>query len=93
MEYRYLINIEKLEVFQKYTGDIDGWARMASVAEKAVISNSDWYEIDSFIQDYSLVKKGLASQRYADKLDARIEAATPSPEDRQALKALMMQLA
>ena len=88
-----MINKEKMAVYQKYAGDMDGWARMASVAEKALISDADWYEINSFIQDYSLVKKGLASQRYADKLDARIEAATPSPEDRQALKALMMQLA
>ena len=88
-----MINKEKMAVYQKYAGDMDGWARMASVAEKALISDADWYEINSFIQDYSLVKKGLASQRYADKLDARIEEATGSSEDRQALKALMMQLA
>jgi hypothetical protein len=88
-----MINKEKMAVYQKYAGDIDRWARMASVAEKTLISDADWYEINSFIQDYSLVKNGLASQRYADKLDKRIEAATSSSEDRQALKTLMMQLA
>lgn len=88
-----MINAAKIEVFKKYSGDSDGWARMASAGEKAIISGNEWYEINALIQDYALVKKGLASQRFSDKLDIRINEMVDSPEDFAILKDLIMQYA
>lgn len=86
-----MITTEKIAIFKKFAGDIDGWARTAAAEEKAAISDADWYEIDGLIQDYALVKKGLASARYAEKLELRMQNAAPSPEDAAELKALIVQ--
>jgi len=36
-----VINPEKVAVYRKFAGDIDGWARMASAAEKAILTGDD----------------------------------------------------
>lgn len=88
-----MITTEKIAIFKKYAGDIDGWARMAPAEEKAAISDADWYEINGLIQDYALVKKGLASVRYVDKLDLRIQNAAHGLEEAAELKTLIVEWA
>ncbi|AMK77605.1 MULTISPECIES: hypothetical protein [Methylomonas] len=88
-----MINLEKVAIYRKFAGDIDGWARMASAAEKAMLTGDDWRQIDSFVQDFGLVKAGLASARYAEKLHARIVESITDAETLAALKELVEQLA
>lgn len=83
------ITQEKIAVYRKYVGDIDGWARMASVEEKRVMSDDAWHQIDGLIQDYALVKGGLASARFAAKLQERIAASTPDTATAEALEILI----
>ena len=60
-----MITKDKLKIYKRYNGDIDGWARSGSKQEKTSIDDSDWYMIDQFIQDLKLIKKGLAAETYA----------------------------
>jgi hypothetical protein len=82
-----MINLEK------FAGDIDGWARMASASERAILAGDDWRQIDSFVQDFGLVKAGLASKSYAEKLHARIAESVTDAETLAVLKELVEQLA
>ena len=84
-----MITSEKVRLYKKYHGDIDGWARMASNNEKSMMCDADWYEIDSFVHEYGLIKSGLASARYAEKLNNRMNAAVSDSEALTALKALV----
>lgn len=53
------ITLEKLKVYQKFSGDIDGWARMGSSEEKENMSDEDWYIIDGLIMDIKLGRSNL----------------------------------
>ncbi len=45
-KYRAVITEDKLRIFQRYGGDIDGWVRVGDVAEHQTMSDSDWSEIE-----------------------------------------------
>ncbi len=60
-------------MYYKYNGHIDRWARTGSKNDKLVITDSDWYTIDSYLQDIILVKRGLASLEFENALDNNLE--------------------
>lgn len=84
-----MITLDMVELYKKYGGDIDGWARTAGIDEKSVMTDADWYEIDAFVHEYGLVKSGLASARYAEKLHHRMSAAVSDEEALRGLKTLV----
>lgn len=49
------------------------WAKTGGVKVKDVMQSSDWYLIDELIQDLRLIKKGLVSDKFAKKLNERLE--------------------
>jgi hypothetical protein len=67
-----MINQDKINIYRRYNGDIDSWARSGSKKEKITITNDDWYTIDSLVQDLSLSKKGLTSSNYDQELKNRL---------------------
>jgi hypothetical protein len=68
-----MINENKLKIFEKYDGDIDSWVRSGSKKEKSIMTDGDWYNIDAFIQDLSLVKKGLTSFEFNNVLISKFK--------------------
>ena len=59
------ITLNKLREYQKFGGDDDMWSRGSN---KRLNSSEEWYLIRSLIQDITLVKKGIASKQYTEKL-------------------------
>jgi len=49
-----MITKEKLDIYIKYNGDIDGWVRMNIPHERKTMKDKDWYLIDDLIQDIIL---------------------------------------
>lgn len=68
-----MITEDKIKVFKRYDGDIDSWARSGSKKEKSIMTDEDWYVIDGFIQDLSMVKKGLASSGFSENLNVKLK--------------------
>jgi hypothetical protein len=68
-----MITAEKLEIFNQYGGDNDGLERVGRSREKQLFDNDDWYVISNFYLDIELVKKGLASQSFADSLTSQLK--------------------
>jgi hypothetical protein len=60
------ITLSKLREYQKFEGDDDMLSRGSN---KRLNSSEEWYLIRSLIQDITLVKKGLASMEYTEKLN------------------------
>ena len=52
-----MITRQKLKIFDKYGGDIDGLERMGSSLEKELFRNDDWSLIDNSYQDIELINK------------------------------------
>ena len=64
-----MITKQKIEIYKKYDGDIDRLIRIGQKKEKNLIKENDWSMIDSVLQDLELIKKGLCSLSYKDKLE------------------------
>jgi hypothetical protein len=68
-----MITLRQLEIYKKFNGDNDQFARIGSAKDKLVFSDTDWSLIDSFLQDLELVKNGLASDRFTKNLNLRLK--------------------
>lgn len=75
-----MLTQEKIKIYNSFQGDIDGWARMGSRKEKAIMNDGDWFLIDGLLQDIQLVKKGLASKEFSDTLQRRLIENCDNPE-------------
>lgn len=68
-----MITRKKIEIFKKFSGDIDHFASVGTSQDKIDISDNDWALIDNFIQDLELVDKGLAADSFVKSLDIRLK--------------------
>ena len=59
-----MITDEKLTIYQRYGGDIDGWVRSAVPLEKALMTDADWAVIAELLQRLAIVKSGRAADTY-----------------------------
>ncbi|KAA9034563.1 hypothetical protein FW778_22260 [Ginsengibacter hankyongi] len=83
-----MINGEKIKIYKNYNGDIDGWAKTSKKNERAIMDDSDWYLVESLIQDIKIVKKGLGSSDYSNDVYERLNKNCDSAETVEKLKAL-----
>lgn len=83
-----MINLRKIEIFKKFSGDIDYFARVGTPQDKIDISDKDWSLIDSLIQDLELVDKGIASDSFVNSLDLRLKENLENENILQELKNL-----
>ena len=50
-----MLTIEKIKIYNKFGGDIDGLARVGKSTKKNLISDNDWSLINEFEQDVKLI--------------------------------------
>ncbi|AUC15909.1 hypothetical protein BTO06_12435 [Tenacibaculum sp. SZ-18] len=62
-----MLTIEKIKIYNKFGGDIDGLTRVGKSTEKNLISDNDWSLIDEFEQDIKLISDRLVSKEYREK--------------------------
>jgi hypothetical protein len=80
-----MITERKLQIYAKYSGDIDGWVRTGKGGEVREITDQEWRDIDSILQRMDVVKRGEAS---ADFEEETRRLATGLAENAQVLDAL-----
>lgn len=81
-----MITLRKIEIFKKFSRDIDHFVRVWTPQDKIDISDKDWSLIDSLLQDLELVDKGLAADTFVKRLDERIKECCESEGVLQELK-------
>ena len=60
-----MITIQKLKVYEKYSGDEDQLARISLETERELFDkNSNWFEIMNIKQDITMISQNLASEEY-----------------------------
>lgn len=84
-----MITENKIKLYNKYSGDIDGWARNSSKKELSIMSDDDWFLIDGFIQDLTLVKKGLASVEFSISLNNKLKENCDTDETINRIKKIL----
>lgn len=83
-----MLTVEKLAVYDKFGGDIDGWARAASAEDRAALSDADWQLIDELLLGLAVAADGLASAAFSREIERRAAAATADEAAHAALLAL-----
>ena len=68
-----MLTNEKVDVYVRYHGDVDGWAHSGTISEKKILSN-EWSLIDCYLQDIYLENHGLLSDSYLKKHEASMLA-------------------
>lgn len=84
-----MLTKEKLNIYKKYSGDIDLWARLRKKSEIKLINDDDWKLIDDLVQSLELIKKNVVSENFKFETFERIEAVCEDETTQNALKSLM----
>lgn len=70
-----MITKEKLQIYQRFDGDMDGFSRGANLSEKDSITDQDWRLIDELVQSLTIIQAGLASSDFEAQVRVQISAA------------------
>ncbi|KYG74885.1 hypothetical protein EV198_0607 [Roseivirga ehrenbergii] len=62
-----MLTIEKIKIYNKYGGDIDGFSRGGKTSEQNLFGDNNWSLIDEFEQDVKLISDRLVSKEYREK--------------------------
>lgn len=68
-----MITSEKLNIYDKYSGDLDAFARVGTEKEKSIFNDDEWAFIDDLIQDIILLEKKLLSKEMEYKVKEKIK--------------------
>ncbi len=74
-----MITKEKIAVYQYYGGDVDGFAR-ARAAQRRLMTDSDFAVIAGFVQDLQIIRNGLASIEFKQKIEKALAENCDGPE-------------
>ena len=83
-----MLTIDKLRIYERFDGDIDGWARASRGQATTGMTDEDWYLIDELLMGLATVKTGVASPSYAQQVEQRLLASTSDQATRILLHAL-----
>lgn len=78
-----------IAVYKKFGGDLKDWAKKGTPDDKSAVSDEDWLMIDSFLEDFALIKKGLASESFVDILTMELSMFIDSTSTIKALKTMV----
>lgn len=68
-----MITAEKIKIFDRYAGNIDGFARFGRDHEKKVFNDNEWSIIDNFYQDIELINKNLVALVYTEQTIVKLK--------------------
>lgn len=84
-----MITTEKLKIYKKYSGNIEGWDRFGKKKDKSFLEYEEWELIDELIQNLELVEKGLASDSFKSQTLDKLNSACDSENTKEELKSLI----
>ena len=63
---------DKIEINKYYGGDVDRFSH-ASRSHKQIMSDGDFFLITRIVQDLVVIKNGLASKEFQEKVDKSLQ--------------------
>ena len=86
-----MITLAKIQTYQRFSGDLDGWARTTGGRDASAINDADWQTIDALRQALALVASGRASPELSRDAERRLAENTADEATREALRGLAAQ--
>lgn len=75
-----MITLDMLSTYEKYSGDIDAFARMGGRNEHKILNDEHWHLIKELLSDLRLVRAGLCSPEYEQTIKIRVDASLSNHE-------------
>jgi len=85
-----MITKELLEIYNRFNGDIDGWARMSHFEKDNLMTDNIWNLIKLFIQNFIKIEKGIVGEKFIRKNDLKLIENCDSNETIAELKKLAL---
>jgi hypothetical protein len=79
-----------LDIFVKFNGDIDRFARFGNAEERSVLGEQPWFQISALLQELATLASGLAAQAYRELVEARLLAESSTPRVSERVKQLAL---
>lgn len=83
-----MLTLDKLDLYQAFDGDIDGWARSPHGSGDAGMTDGDWHLVDELRQGLALIASGRASKTFIAQFEQRLHAVTADEATRARLRTL-----
>jgi len=83
-----MLTLDKLNIYRRFDGDLDGWARIANGHDASGITYADWLLIEDLRQGLALIAAGQTSQTFTAALESHLLRTTADEATRQALRGL-----
>ena len=83
-----MLALDKLRIYRRFGGDIDGWARTHGRGDTSGMTDDDWSLIDELRQGLRIVSSGQASAEFASSVERRLLASTADDRTREQLREL-----
>ena len=86
-----MITLAKIHAYQRFSGDLDGWARLTGGDDPSAITEADWRTIDELRQALALAASSCASLDFCRDAERRLYECTDNEATREALRDLIAQ--
>jgi len=83
-----MITEAMLDIFVKFNGDIDGFARGGHPKERSLLDDQAWFQISTLLQEFGTVSSGLAAKAYKDCVEAKLLAQSSTPRVAERIRQL-----
>jgi len=80
-----MITSDKVRIYEKYDGDIDGFARSSKISELDILTDQDWRFIDEILQRLLIIQSGLGSTDFEEQARAMLMEAVHDENVRERL--------
>lgn len=88
-----MLTLEKLNIFEEFDGDIDGWTRMRHDADNSLMTAAEWSQIDRLVMDLRIVASGRASVEFREETERMLRENAADEATRDAVRGLAARLA
>ena len=72
-----MVKKDQIDIYIKYAGDSDGFARCATDSEMQILPSDTWAFIDSVIDDIALIENGTLSAKLEMTISERVKENVP----------------
>ena len=64
-----MITKKKIEIYDKYAGELEGLQIIGTASEHKAIDEKDWRLLENLIHDIELINKRLVTEAYKNKIN------------------------
>ena len=80
-----MIKAEKIAIYRRFKGDIDGLARSG---EKADVGDEEWWLIDELLSGLHIIASGMASPEFIERVEQKLLKHVSDEQARKELRRL-----